>query len=181
MIDINTTAEQLIKETLKTYRAERAEPEVLLAKTIATLHPGINPDVVSQAAQINSIAKAITKLERDALAHESVMQEYGQLSLLGALIPEHKVPKGLINKSAAEMDAWMASRAETEAENAEELRKAAEAQARKADRFAQWSGAVHRVCTTLKDHGIDPEAISYAEALRKAEAFNREPEPVSVA
>lgn len=170
--DIKITAEQLVKESLQSYKTDHSEPAVLVANTIQRLFPNSDSVTVRCMAIENSVEEGILKLERQAAATESEFRQCGQMSLLGELIPEHKVPVGLINKSTAEMDEWMANRAAIERENADELRRAAEQQERKAMRYEQWSEAVHKVAITLIDNGLNPAEISYAEALAKAETIH---------
>lgn len=169
---IQITAEQLVREALHAYKTDHADPDVLIGKTIARLYPNADGVTVRAIALTNSVTEGIAKLERQAAASESEFYLAGQMSLLGEIIPEHKVPKGLMSKPASEMDDWMRDRAAIERENAQELRRAADAQERKAKRFEHWSEVVHRVCVILNENGINPAEVSYAEALKKAEAVS---------
>jgi hypothetical protein len=179
-ITIDTTSEQLIKAALQRYKVDHRDADILLATVITETHPNAEPATVVRQAVTNSILEGIKKLERQAAASESEFHQFGQMNLFGDLIPEHKVPVGLLNKSAAEMDAWMQQRAEIERENAEEMRRAADAQERKAKRFELWAKSVHQVCTALTDAGFNPQEISYAEAIAKAETIHTGSQPVSI-
>lgn len=178
-VTIDITSEQLVKAALKRYRVDHSDADVLLARLIADTYPGTESATVVRQAVTNSIIEGIQKAEREAATAENEFYEYGQTDLFGSLIPKHKVPKGLLVKSAAEMDEWMQNRSEVEREDAEEMRRHAEAQERKAERFAHWAMCVHTVCRVLTEAGIDPREISYGEALSKTEAVDFGPHSVS--
>lgn len=170
--EIQITAEQLVRESLKRYVVEHADPDQLIAETIRQLYPNSNGETVRAQALANSVAEGIKRMERQAATHESEFRKIGQLSLLGELIPEHCVPHQLMEKSTAEMRDYMANRAEMEKQNADEMRAAAVRQEEKARRFEAWSDVVTKVYRAVVDMGLNPEVVSYAEALSKAEKVN---------
>jgi hypothetical protein len=176
---IRITAEQLIKETLSTYKAKEAPADILLAQTIKRLYPNEDAMTVRATVLENSIAAGIKRLMAGAIAAESDFMRCGQMSLFGELIPEHTVPRSLINKSAQGMADWMDNRARMERDNADELRRAADAQERKARRYEQSSQAVLRVVEALRAAGLNPEEVTYAEALAKAETLSSGTQSVS--
>ena len=51
-------------------------------------------------------------------------------------------------------------------------------QEKKAQRFERWSKAINMVCQALRDMGLDPERVSYEEAIKKAEAFHQRNESI---
>jgi hypothetical protein len=169
---ITITSEQLVKTALQRYRLDNADADILLATVITETHPNDEPATVVRQSVTNSIIDGIRKLERQAAAAEKEFRLCGQMSLFGELIPEHQVPAGLVSKSAAEMNEWMQARAQIERENADEMRRAADAQERKAQRFEQWANSVSRVCHALTDAGFNPQDISYEAALAKAETIH---------
>lgn len=169
--DIQITAEELIKQSVKRYATEQSTAEILIAETIHQLYPNHSGDIVRAISLKNSVQNGILKAERMAAAHESEFALIGQLSLLGDLIPEHKVPKQLLSKSTSEMYEWMQNRAKIEQENADELRKAAEAQQNKADKFASWSHSVSSIYHAIIEMKLNPDEVTYAEALKQAQAF----------
>lgn len=168
--ELDITSEQLVSKAMNYYKLGHASPDLLLARVIADMRSNADPATVIRQAVTNSIAEAIRKMDRQALAAESEFQAIGQMSLLGDLIPEHKIPNDMQGKPAAEVDAWMQSRAEIEAKNLEELRVAVREQERKAERFSTWANATRQVCETLERAGLDPRVVTYAEAINKAEA-----------
>ena len=94
------------------------------------------------------------------------------MSLLGDLIPYHKIPEGMQTKSAAEVNAWMENRAQIESDNLDEMRAAFERQEQKTARYVSWAAATRQVCDALQKAGMDPEKVTYAEAINKAEAIH---------
>lgn len=171
-LDTDITSEQLITRALKRYETTNENPDTLLASVIADIHANTDSATIIRQAVTNSVAEGIRKKERQAMAKEADFQAIGQMSLLGDLIPEHKVPASMVSKSAAEVNAWMENRAAIEAENLTELRNAVEAQKRKADRFNTWANATRKVCQSLEHAGINPNEMTYAEAINKAEAVD---------
>lgn len=171
-IAIDITSEQLIKSALSRYKLKHESPDMLLANVVAELHSNADSATVIRQAVTNSVKEGITKMERQAMAAEKDFQAIGQMSLLGELIPEHKIPASMVTKSAAEVNAWMENRAQIEQQNLEELRAALDKQTSKAARFAKWATATRQVCETLERAGINPREVSYAEAINKAEALH---------
>jgi uncharacterized protein YejL (UPF0352 family) len=170
-VKIDITAEQLIKTALNRYKTQHESPDMLLGNVISELHSNTDSATVIRQAITNSIAEGLLKMERQAMAAESEFASIGQMSLLGELIPEHKIPLGMQTRSAAEVNAWMQHRAELERENLEELRAAFERQEHKAAKFSAWAQATHRICEALQHGGLDPAGVTYAEAINRAQAI----------
>lgn len=169
-VTIDITSEQLIKTALNRYKTQHEAPDTLLGNVIAEMHSNADSATVIRQAVTNSIADGIKRMERQALAAAEDWAAIGQMSLLGNLIPEHKIPAGMQTKSAAEVNAWMENRAQIERENLDELRAALERQEQRTKRFTAWADAVRQVCDSLKRAGLDPAEVSYAEAINKAQA-----------
>lgn len=170
-VEIDITSEQLIKTALGRYKTQHESPDMLLSNVIADMHSNADSATVIRQAVTNSIAEGITRMERQAMAAESQFASIGQMSLLGDLIPEHKIPAVMQTRSVAEVAAWMEDRAQIERDNAEEMRAAADRQAEKARNFTEWAKGPSRICEVLRRAGIDPKDISYAEAINKAETL----------
>lgn len=170
-MNIDITSEQLVKAALNRYKTQHEAPDMLLGNVISEMHSHADSATVIRQAVTNSIAEGLRRMERQAMAAESEFAGIGQMSLLGDMIPEHKIPAGMQTKSAAEVNAWMENRAQIERENLEELRGALERQEQKTKRFATWADATRQVCDALKRAGLDPAEVSYAEAINKAEAL----------
>lgn len=171
-VKIDITSEKLIKAALKRYRSSQQEsPDVLLSNAIASMYSNADSSTVIRQAVTNSIRLGIDVMERDANARESEFAVIGQMSLLGDLIPEHKIPAKMQNNPAADVNAWMQERAQIERENLEEMRAAVDRQQQRTSQFAAWASATANVCETLERAGIDPARMSYAEAISKAEAI----------
>ena len=170
--DITITVDQLIHAALKRYALNQTiDTEILLAQTINDLYPNGNGETVRAKVLINSLTEAIEKAQRKAAAHENAFAQIAQMALPGILIPEHKIPKQLLPRSVAEVKEWSENRAAIERENADELRRAAKSQERKAEKFENWSKAVDAVYQAILDMGLDPESVTYEEAIKKAETF----------
>lgn len=170
-IEIDITAEQLIKTALHRYKTQHESPDILLGSVIASLNVNTDSATVIRQAVTNSIAAGIERMERQAMAAEQEFATVGQMSLLGDLIPEHQIPSEMQTQSAEEVNAWMQNRAQIERENLEELRAALERQEQKTKRFTQWATATQRVCDALQRAGLDPAKVSYAEAIDQAETL----------
>jgi hypothetical protein len=168
-INIDITSEQLIKTALNRYKTQHEPPDMLLSNFIAEMHSNADSATVIRQAVTNSIADGLRRMERQAMAAESEFASVGQMSLLGDLIPDHKIPAGMQTKSAAEVNSWMENRAQIERENLDEMRAALERQEQKAARFSAWADATRQVCDALKRAGLDPGQVSYAEAINKAQ------------
>jgi ribulose kinase len=172
-VAIDITSEALVKTALGRYKTQQESPDLLLSNVIADLHSNADSATVVRQAVTNSIAEGIRRMERQAMASEAEFESVGQLSLLGELVPEHKIPAGMKDKTVAEVVAWMESRAEIEAANLEELRAAVERQEQKTKRLAAWAKAPRQIYNALVRAGIDPHTVSYADAINKAETFSR--------
>jgi hypothetical protein len=170
-VDIQITAEDLVRAAVKRYVLKPADPEMLLAETIRDLFPSTNGEVVRNKALENSVLRGIEKTDRERHANESAFLLVGQMSLFGDLIPEHKIPEQLLSKSVRETQEWMETRARIEQENAEELRRAAAAQERKAEQFRRWLAAVNSVYQAILEAGLNPETLTYAQAIQQAETL----------
>lgn len=170
-VNIDITSEQLIKAALNRYKTQHEAPDMLLGNVIAEMHSNADAATVIRQAVTNSIADGLRRMERQAMAAESEFAAVGQMSLLGDMIPEHKIPAGMQTKSVAEVLAWMENRAEIERQNLEEMRAAFERQEQKTKRFIAWVDGPRKVFNALKGAGLDPEKVSYAEAINKAEAL----------
>lgn len=170
-VNIDITSEQLIKTALNRYKIQHEAPDMLLGNVIAEMHSNADSATVIRQAVTNSIAEGIRRMERQAMVAESEYAAVGQMSLLGDLIPDHKIPAGMQTKSAAEVNAWMENRAQIERENLEEMRAALDRQLQKTKQFTAWAEATRQVCDALRRSGFDPEMVSYAEAINKAEAI----------
>jgi hypothetical protein len=171
-VDIDITSEQLVKTALGRYKTQHDSPDLLLANTIADMHSNTDAATVIRQAVTNSIAAGIKRMERQAMAAEAEFEAIGQMSLLGELVPEHKIPAGMTAKSVAEVAAWTDARAEIEQENLEEMRAAFKRQEAKAARFAKWAEATKKVQAIVERAGLDPREVTYAEAISKAEALS---------
>lgn len=172
-IDFDVTSEQLIKMALARYKTQHESPDVLLSNVIADIHSNTDSATVIRQAVTNSIAEGLRRMERQAMAAEHEFQSIGQMTLFGEPIPGHNIPTGLSTRPAAEVRAWMENRAEIERENAGELLAAAKKQEDKASRFSAWASATRKICEALTRAGLDPNEVSYAEAINKAEAVHR--------
>jgi len=169
----NITSEQLIRTALNRYKTQHESADMLLSNVIHDMNPGSDSATVIRQAVTNSVAEGIRRMERQALSAESEFQRIGQMSLLGELIPDHKIPASMQSKSAREVNAWMENRAQVERENLEELRAAVEKQQGKTKRFEEWANATRLVCEALEHSGLNPSEVTYAEAVNKAEAVYR--------
>lgn len=176
MIDIQITAEELVRAALKRYITAPSAPDHLLAETIRDIYPNTNGEMVRTRSLENSIAKGVKKIIEDDHEWENKFLAVGQMSLFGDLIPEHKIPSRLLDTSVRETLDWMETRARIEQENADELRRAADAQQRKAERFAKWLSAVLQVYQSILEAGMNPETITYAQAIKHAETPNAQPD-----
>jgi len=171
-VKIDITSEQLVKTAMNRYKVQHETPDMLLGRVIADMHSNADSDTIIRQAMTNSIAEGILRMERQAMAAAEGFDEVGQMSLLGDLIPDHKIPAAMQTKSAAEVNAWMESRAEIEQENLAELRAAVEKQVEKTARFVSWAAATRKVCDALQKAGMDPAKVTYAEAINKAETLH---------
>lgn len=171
-VNIDITSEQLIKTALNRYKTQHEAPDMLLGNVIAEMHSNADSATVIRQAVTNSIAEGIWRMERQAMAAESEFAAVGQMSLLGDLIPDHKIPAGMQTKSAAEVADWMENRAQIERDNLDEMRAALERQEQKTLRFVSWAAATRKVCDALEKAGMDPAKVTYAEAINKAEALH---------
>lgn len=170
---IDITAENLIKKSVDTSRVNPEQSaDKLLANTIKQLFGDMDPDKVCLAAIEQSVQAKLESIRRDSMAKQSEFEHIGQLDLEGFSVDEHKIPKAMKTRSVAEVDDWMQSRAQIELENAEELRKAYEAQQNKANRFQQWAYATKTVRIAVERMGLDPTVISYEQAINKAKTAN---------
>lgn len=115
---------------------------------------------------------------RGRVANEDEFKRIGQMDLFGNMIPEHKVPKIMMERSCAEVSEWMEQRAKIERENLEELLIAVKKQQSKSAKFDQWYNAVQLVKSTIEKIGLDPERISYEEAINKAQTHQHGDESV---
>jgi hypothetical protein len=172
-VAIDITSEALIKTALGRYKTQHESPDLLLSNVIAEMHSNADSATVIRQAVTNSIAEGIQRMERQAMAAEAEFESVGQMSLLGELVPQHKIPSGMKNKTVAEVVAWMENRAEIEIANLEEMRAAFERQEQKTKRFVAWAKAPRQIYEAMVRAGIDPNEVSYAEAINKAEAFSR--------
>jgi hypothetical protein len=172
-VAIDITSEALIKTALGLYKTQHASPDVLLSNVIADMHSNSDPATVIRQAVTNSIAEGIRRMERQALAAAADFESVGQMSLLGELIPEHKIPSGMKTKSVAEVVAWWENRVEIEIANMEEMRAAFERQEEKTKRFVAWAKPPRQIYDAMVRAGIDPNEVSYADAINKAEAFSK--------
>lgn len=161
------TSEQLVKASIHRYKIDHSDPEVLLHKVIADLGPELDPVMETHSSVVKSIKAGIERLKRITVQIEKEFATCRQMRLYGEEIPEHKVPKGKLHESVSEMDAWMRSRAEIERQNADELQELADEQRLRADRFAGWSQAVHRVYEKVVEAGHNPDELTYAEAIKQ--------------
>ena len=173
MNNIDITAENLIKKSVDTSRVTPEQSaDKLLANTIKQLFGDMEPVDVCFAAIEQSIQAKLESIRRDSMAKQSEFEQIGQLDLDGFLVDEHKIPKAMKTQSVAEVDDWMQSRAQIELENAEELRKAYEAQQNKSNRFQQWAYATKTVRVAVERMGLDPQVITYEQAINKAKTAN---------
>lgn len=177
--EITITAEQLIQTALKIAVVEPDAPDLLLSRAIVDLHLQTEPETIARQSLVNSIANGLKRQERQAAAAHDRFDTVGQMSLFGDLIPEHQIPRGWQSKMAAEVDAWMANRADIERQNADELRKAADAQEQKARKFEAFAAATHRVVEALIQAGLDPHQVTYEQAIAHAEAFHGRGSPAA--
>ena len=170
--DITITAEQLVKSGLDLYKTQGGDANSLIASAARQL--GCKTELASFVTQtvINSMNAALQRMERQAMAAANEFDTIGQMDLFQHLIPEHQIPSGMKSKYAAEVDAWMANRAEIERQNATEMHTAAERQERKSKNFERWAAATRQVVEALQEAGLDPRTVTYEQAIQQAEAFH---------
>lgn len=178
-VSINVTSEQIIKTALSRYKTQHESPDMLLANVVAEMRSNADPATVIRQAVTNSIAKGIKEAERDVIAKEQEFESIGQMSLLGDLIPEHKIPAAMRTKSVAEVYAWIQQRAEIEQQNLEEMRAAFRRQESKTKKFLEWLNAVRKVKEALEHSGFDPNEVNYNDAISKAQTIQPGSECVS--
>lgn len=168
--EIKVTSEELIKLACKRFTTHATEkPDALLAEVIHDLYPNQDSMIIRSASLENSTANLIDKINRKAAEYENEFIKIGQLSLFGA--DEHKVPKQLMPKPVFEVREWMAMRSRIEQENLAELRKAVDAQERKADKFAYWNIQVERVYQGVIENNLNPNEVTYEEAVKMSETI----------
>lgn len=181
---IHDTAEQLIAKAISrrvnTNPEHNAQATDLLSQVVASLYPETSEDRVLRGAMLNSIDAKLRKAEEQDTADLTRWIEVGQMDLFNT--DSHKLPPWIsdpeghrqrtLDASLARVRADMQARVELAATDRDKLAEQWNRMKLRTEELERYLATIDQLVRAVRENGLDPEQVTYADILRQAEQAN---------
>lgn len=169
--EVKETVEDLVRVAVKTAATSaNTNPDALIKAAAHLLYPNLNSADVEHRAFINTARERLDKMDRQAMANEEAFVRVGQLHFDDFEIPKHTYPPLLARtKTSDEFCDWVDARAEQSLADVDEIKRHLVAAERRHERDKTRKIAVHRVRDLMRNLGYDTSAMTYEQAIEKAQ------------